>query len=86
MNTRNFMIALAAIALAVPATASTQRTAEQATKQAAQSQPTKSKAQLYCLTYDYLVGSRTRQQECKTKAQWKDEGIDVDHPDADSRG
>ena len=32
----------------------------------------------YCLSYDNVVGSRVRAQECKTKAEWARERIDID--------
>lgn len=31
----------------------------------------------YCLEYEDLTGSRVRKQECKTKAQWAREGVNV---------
>ena len=34
-----------------------------------------------CLTYDTRVGSRIRPSECKTRAQWLQEGIDVRRPE-----
>jgi hypothetical protein len=32
----------------------------------------------YCLSYDSVVGSRVRAQECKTKAEWAKERVDID--------
>ncbi|MEO8546855.1 MAG: hypothetical protein ABI422_00670 [Sphingomicrobium sp.] len=35
----------------------------------------------YCIQYDDIVGSRIRgKMECKTKADWAREGIDVARP------
>jgi len=34
-----------------------------------------------CLSYDPIVGSRIRQTECKTKAQWAQEGVIVVRPE-----
>jgi hypothetical protein len=31
----------------------------------------------YCLSYDNVVGSRLTRAECRTKAQWLREGIDI---------
>ena len=32
----------------------------------------------YCIAYDKVVGSRISETECKTKADWAKQGIDVD--------
>ena len=32
----------------------------------------------YCLDYEALTGSRISKRECKTKAQWAAEGINVE--------
>ena len=32
----------------------------------------------YCLQYEDTIGSRVRKTECKTKAQWAREGVDID--------
>lgn len=32
----------------------------------------------YCIAYDNVVGSRVSRQECKTKAEWAKERVDVD--------
>lgn len=68
MNARDLMIALTAVAIAAPATASTQRAPEATAKEAPKKQQTASNDQLYCIAYDDMVGSRVHQQECKTKA------------------
>jgi predicted alpha/beta hydrolase family esterase len=86
MNVRELMIALAAVAIAMPAAASPERAPDQTAKVAPKKQQTASNGQLYCISYDDLVGSRVRQQECKTKAKWAEQGVDVEHPDASSRG
>lgn len=35
-------------------------------------------AQKYCLQMDQVTGSRVREAECRTKADWKKQGVDVD--------
>jgi hypothetical protein len=42
-------------------------------KQASQGQPVK-----YCVETDPFTGSRTFKTECKTKAEWAREGVNVD--------
>jgi hypothetical protein len=42
----------------------------------------KSKATKYCLAYDDTTGSRIRKTECRTKAEWANEGIDIDNPES----
>lgn len=32
----------------------------------------------YCLQFDQATGTRINRSECKTKADWKREGVDVD--------
>jgi hypothetical protein len=32
----------------------------------------------YCIAYDAVTGSRVAQQECKTRAQWAKEGVNID--------
>lgn len=32
----------------------------------------------YCLDYEALTGSRISKRECKTKAEWAAEGINID--------
>ena len=32
----------------------------------------------YCVAYDGVVGSRVTKQECKTKAEWAKERVDID--------
>ena len=32
----------------------------------------------YCVAYDGVVGSRVTKQECKTKAEWAKDRVDID--------
>lgn len=52
-----------------------------ASSASAQSRPasaSKPKETKFCIQYEKLTGSRIAETECKTKAQWKKEGVDVD--------
>ena len=70
--TQKFMIA--ALGLAVIASPAVGRTnAEQKAKQTSSADQKK-----YCIAYDNVVGSRVTRTECKTKADWAKERVDVD--------
>ena len=32
----------------------------------------------YCIEYEKMTGSRVSRQECRTKKEWAEEGVDVD--------
>ncbi|QIL02048.1 hypothetical protein G7078_04090 [Sphingomonas sinipercae] len=49
--------------------------------QAPASKPANQAEKKICLSYDPIVGSRIRQSECKTKAQWAQEGVIVVRPE-----
>jgi len=34
--------------------------------------------QKYCIKFDDITGTRISRQECRTKKQWADEGVQVD--------
>ena len=68
----------AAAAAAAAAAGEAQSTPAKQSKPAAQ----KSKETKYCLTYEAITGSRTEKTECRTRAQWAKEGIDVDKPNS----
>ena len=34
--------------------------------------------QKYCVSYENMTGSRITRQECRTKRQWAEEGVDID--------
>lgn len=63
--------ALGLAVLASPAAART--SAEQKAKSAVPSAEKK-----YCIAYDNIVGSRVTRTECKTKAEWAKQRVDVD--------
>lgn len=63
---------VAATAITTSASANTSR--EQAPKQKPAAE-TK-----YCLQYEDGVGSRISRRECKTKAEWARQGVDVGNP------
>ena len=57
--------------IAAPAGASIDGAAAPGTKAQAQQKR-------YCLQFDNAVGTRISRTECKTKAQWAREGIEID--------
>ena len=69
---QKFLIASAAtlLAAATIATSASAQGPAPAQKQAA--------AKKYCIQYHETVGTRIAKSECKTKAQWANEGVDVD--------
>ena len=82
---RTIIIAAALTALvAAPAAAAAAAAGETQSTPAKQSKPAaqKSKETKYCLTYEAITGSRTEKTECRTRAQWAKEGIDVDKPNS----
>ena len=78
MAYRIMTIALGLAVMASPAAART-NTEQQKAKTTAPSAGEKK----YCIAYDDVVGSRITRTECKTKAEWAKEGIDVDKPAKD---
>ena len=69
-----FIFAAVGIALATtPATAQVNASRANADKPAAVQNHKK-----YCLTYDATTGTRISKQECLTKKEWAERGIDLD--------
>ena len=69
MTSKHIIVAITAAMIAVPATAK------------GDSKGDKSAAvdnKKYCIAYDGIVGSRVTKQECKTKAEWAKDRVDVD--------
>ena len=64
--TSKYILVLSMALIAAPATAG-------APKPDKNSDQTK-----YCVAYDSIVGSRVSKQECKTKAEWAKERVDID--------
>ena len=65
-------ILFAAIALiAAPASAKGNADSSKAGKAAVSEQK-------YCVAYENMTGSRITRQECRTKRQWAEEGVDID--------
>lgn len=42
----------------------------------------KGKQTKYCLTYEKTTGSRIEKTECRTKADWAQQGVDLDDLDS----
>jgi len=70
MTSKLIFIAAAAL-VAAPATAKGSDDAPKGGKTAASEQK-------YCIEYEKMTGSRVSRQECLTKKQWAEEGVDVD--------
>lgn len=75
--------ACAMLALAQPASAAddmkntTAAAAATASVSAATGKPRAARSQHYCMNV-FLTGSRIARRICKTKAEWADEGVDLD--------
>ena len=72
MTSKQIIAAVGMALIAVPAAATVNSTAGKASKSKAEDQ------KKYCLSYDNVVGSRVTKQECKTKAEWAKDRIDID--------
>ena len=70
MTSKLIFIAAAAL-IAAPATAKAPADAPKAGKTAIAEQK-------YCIEYEKMTGSRVSRQECRTKKEWAEEGVDVD--------
>ena len=68
------LVALSVILLAAPASAAD--VAGQ--KQSGTSAPAKEKK--YCVRYADITGSRVAIRECRTKAEWARDGVEVEKP------
>lgn len=73
MTSKHIIVAVGMALIAVPASAAeNSATAAKGDKSASVDQ------KKYCLSYDSVVGSRVRASECKTKAEWARQRVDVD--------
>ena len=72
MIAKQIFLAVTVALIAVPATAAGNAAAPKTDKSTTVDQ------KKYCLYYDNVVGSRVRTQECKTKAEWAKERVDID--------
>jgi hypothetical protein len=75
MAHRMFFIAAGIALVGTPATAGSSSAGEQKAKTAATA---KSDSKKYCIEYEKVVGSRISPVACKTKSEWRSEGVDVD--------
>ena len=75
MAHRMFFIAAGIALVGTPATAGSSSAGEQKAKTAAAA---KSDSKKYCIEYEKVVGSRISPVACKTKSEWRSEGVDVD--------
>ena len=71
MTSKLILIAAAAL-ITAPATAKAPADGPKAGKAAAAAE------QKYCIEYEKMTGSRVSRQECRTKKEWAEEGVDVD--------
>ena len=75
MAHRMFFIAAGIALVGTPATAGSSSAGEQKAKPAAAA---KSDSKKYGIEYEKVVGSRISPVACKTKSEWRSEGVDVD--------
>ena len=71
MTSKHILVAVGVALITVPASAQNSAAPKSAKSAAADQKK-------YCLSYDNVVGSRVRAQECKTKAEWAKDRIDID--------
>ena len=75
MTSKQIILAAAMAFIAVPASATgSGSSADQKSDKNAAAVDTKK----YCIAYDNIVGSRVNRQECKTKAEWAKDRVDID--------
>ncbi len=72
MTSKQVIAAVGMALIAVPASATDDSSAGKSNKSEAADQ------KKYCIAYDGVVGSRVRAAECKTKAEWAKERVDVE--------
>ena len=72
MTSKQIIFAAALTAIAAPASAANTSAGQKADKNAAADQ------KKYCVAYENIVGSRVTRQECKTKAEWAKDRVDID--------
>lgn len=71
MTNKQIIVALSVALIAAPASA-------QGNDAKAGKSATAVDQKKYCIQYDNVVGSRVARTECKTKAEWARERVDVD--------
>ena len=74
MTSKQIILAAAMAFIAVPASATGNSSDQKSDKNSAASVDNKK----YCIAYDNIVGSRVSRQECKTKAEWAKDRVDID--------
>jgi len=72
MTSKQIILIAAMSFVAMPASAKGNSVEQKAEKSAAVDQ------KKYCVAYDNIVGSRVTRQECKTKAEWAKQRVDID--------
>jgi hypothetical protein len=69
MTSKQILVVLSMAVIAAPAVAQTS---------APKTEKAPADQKKYCIQYDNVVGSRLTRQECKTKAEWAKDHVDVD--------
>ena len=72
------VVAFGILLATAPVSAAKPGTAASPAENAAQSAAAKPAGTKYCIRMEGFTGSRTSKTECKTKAEWTREGVDVD--------
>jgi hypothetical protein len=70
MTSKTVLIAAAAL-IAAPAAA-------KGSDEGSKAGRTTASEQKYCLEYEKVTGSRVSKQECRTKKEWRAEGVNID--------
>jgi|1185.fasta_scaffold261909_2 hypothetical protein len=73
------VLAFVTFLAAAPAPAAEPATAAAPTPNSSPTTAAKPAETTYCIKMEGFTGSRTTKTECKTKAQWAAEGVDVDN-------
>ena len=71
MTSKQILFAAALAMIAIPASAENSAAPKPGKETAADQKK-------YCIAYDNVVGSRVNRQECKTKAEWAKDRVDID--------
>ncbi|HET6942256.1 MAG TPA: hypothetical protein VFH89_08855 [Sphingomicrobium sp.] len=69
MTSKQILVALSMAMITAPAAAQTS---------APKTEKAPADQKKYCIQYENIVGSRVSRQECKTKAEWARDHVDVD--------
>lgn len=78
--TRTLIIGALTVLVAAPAATAADR--QSAPPKENQTTAEKGKPIKYCIAYEKTTGSRVERTECRTKAEWAEQGINLDDLDS----